>query len=186
MLIKLDHKIYEKLLMDFDKLLISLQDINNNSIVINRSLKSEIVNSLSDLETEIINIRTKKISNLNSFYKKNTKKYLKKELNVVYKKAITKDDYLITYNKDIYLKVASDGQMKMAILLLAISFIEYLRKQYDLEFILLLDDIFSELDKKNSNLLLEILIDKNLNSFITSPKAKLEDKLKQKVQLIEI
>lgn len=203
-LIKLDHKIYEKLLLDFDKLLISLQDINNNSIVINRSLKSEVVDSIKELEEEIINIREKEINNLNLFYQKNTKLYLKKELKLNYKCAIfakdkilenlllkppitiTKDDYVIGYNNDSYLKIASDGQIKMAILLLVISFIEYLKKEYDLEFILLLDDIFSELDKKNSNLFLQILLDKNLNSFITSPKVKLDQKLKQKVQFIEI
>ncbi|BDV03819.1 MAG: DNA replication and repair protein RecF [Candidatus Hepatoplasma scabrum] len=204
MLIKQDHKIYEKLLLDFDKLLISLQDINNNSIVINRSLKSEIVNSLKDLEEEIINIREKEVENINFFYQKNTKNYLNKELKLYYKKAIilkdyilenlllkppitiTKDDYIIEYDKEFYLNISSDGHMKMAILLLVISFIEYLREQYDLEFILLLDDIFSELDKKNSNLLLKILLDKNLNSFITSPKAKVDQNLKQKIQFIEI
>lgn len=203
-LIKLDHKIYEKLLSDFEKLLVSLQDINNNSIVINRSLKSEVVDSIKELEEEIINIREKEINNLNLFYQKNTKLYLKKELKLNYKKAIfsqdkilenlllkppitiTKDDYIIEYNKEFYLKSASDGQMKMAILLLVISFIEYLREEYDLEFVLLLDDIFSELDKKNSNLFLQVLLDKNLNSFITSPKAKIDQKLKQKIQFIEI
>lgn len=84
-------------------------------------------------------------------------------------------DDLIAYldNKEVY-SYSSQGQNRLVVLALYLSLDNILKKQYNKEPILLLDDVFSDLDTKRKELLLEYLKSKE-QVFITTTDLKIED-----------
>ena len=77
-----------------------------------------------------------------------------------------RDDILVLINKkdaDIY---ASQGQVRTAVIAIKLALSEYMKKINDKQ-IILLDDVFSELDMQRQEDLLNILSEKN-QIFITS------------------
>ncbi len=84
-------------------------------------------------------------------------------------------DDLIAYldNKEVY-SYSSQGQNRLVVLALYLSLDNILKKQYNKEPILLLDDVFSDLDTKRKELLLEYLKSKE-QVFITTTDLKFED-----------
>ena len=81
---------------------------------------------------------------------------------------------------------ASQGQQRAAVLALKLSEIEIFYKNTDEKPILLLDDVFSELDKKKKNNLLKY-IENNVQTIITTTDlSNISIKIKRKANLIEI
>ncbi len=106
----------------------------------------------------------------NSFQENVEKEYKNKEKYDIAAKTTTvgphRDDLKILINEkdaDVY---ASQGQIRTAVISIKLALSEYMKKTNDKQ-IILLDDVFSELDMQRQEDLLEILSDKN-QIFITS------------------
>ena len=125
----------------------------------------------------------------------NLKDYLKKEYDKRFEYDVKvlsttigphKDDfefYLYDKNLKYY---GSQGQQRIAVLALKLSEIEIFKKYKETTPILLLDDIFSELDDKKKNNLLKY-IDKNIQTIITTTDLNnLDIKLIKKSKLFNV
>lgn len=96
-----------------------------------------------------------------------------------------KDDILIMLNHGIAKEKASQGQHKSLLIALIFAEFDYLLKYKDETPIVLLDDIFSELDEFRASLVLEKVLEKNAQTFVTltnpdfvKNKLHFEDKVK--------
>jgi DNA replication and repair protein RecF len=69
-------------------------------------------------------------------------------------------------------KFASRGQQRMALIMLQMVLIRIFQKNLDRKPILLLDDIFSELDEENEKLLVNFILHNTIQSFITGVDKK--------------
>jgi DNA replication and repair protein RecF len=69
-------------------------------------------------------------------------------------------------------KFASRGQQRMALIVLQLALIKLFEKTLDKKPILLLDDIFSELDEENEKILMDIVEHNQIQSFITGVEKK--------------
>lgn len=79
---------------------------------------------------------------------------------------------------------ASRGQQRMSLMLLQIALINIFIRYKNLSPIMLLDDIFSELDYENETILLDFLKEYNIQTFITGVH-KLKDKKIKQLNLVE-
>ena len=79
-----------------------------------------------------------------------------------------KDDYELYINDKNLMKYASQGQIKMFSILLKLAYAIYLKNEKEKNPIVLLDDLFGELDKKRQNDIINIL-NKDMQIFITTP-----------------
>ena len=154
---------------------------------------TSIYKNISNLDNLKINYKTS--FNIKNYDKIELKKQLKCEFNKIRKKEIKnkitligphRDDleFLIDYqNLKIY---GSQGQQRMAILAIKIAEIEIIKKYKDNYPILLLDDVFSELDKIKKNNLLKY-IEKNIQTIITTTDlTNISKKIREKAKLIKI
>lgn len=91
---------------------------------------------------------------------------------------IHKDDYIF-YLNDINLKdYGSEGEQKNAIISFKMAEIEIFRKEKKITPILILDDLFSELDEEKINNIM-LFIDDDIQTFITTTEL---DKVKEKIK----
>ena len=81
---------------------------------------------------------------------------------------------------------ASQGQLRAAVLALKLSEIEIFRKNTDDEPILLLDDIFSELDLKKKNRLIKYIIDDVQTIITTTDLHMIDEVLVNKAKIFEV
>ncbi|MBQ6285277.1 MAG: DNA replication/repair protein RecF [Bacilli bacterium] len=119
-----------------------------------------------------------------SDYKLNDKEKLIKELKRNRKKEINlgmtdfgihRDDYVFCQNENNCKEFSSQGIQKLIILAMKLSEVNIFINNYDIKPILLLDDLFSELDMKNRNNIFKSL-DKKIQIFITTTDLKNIDK----------
>ena len=97
-----------------------------------------------------------------------------------------KDDFIFLMNDKDIKKYGSQGQQRMCILALKLSEIEIFKKESNDNPILLLDDVFSELDDEKKNNLLKN-VSKNIQSIITTTDLNnIDSKIIKKANLIEI
>ena len=144
------------------------QVININNIY--KSIASdESLSVIYEPNFEIISFADEELrKNLTSIYKKNYKKELNYGVTLY---GPHRDDYSF-YLNDINLKYfGSQGQQKIAILSYKLSEIDIFKSYSDTSPVLLLDDIFSELDIEKRNKLLD-LIGKDIQSIITTTDLK--------------
>ena len=175
-----------------------------------------LTNKLIELGLKIYKERKKYYelvnSNINNYYKKITGfdnlevKYIsdfdnKKEKDLIneYKKLLKKDlfigktsfgvhhDDLEFYLENLNLKIyGSEGQQKNAIIALKLSEIEVIKRIKDDYPILILDDLFSELDKEKINNIIKILND-NIQTFITTTNIEnISSKLLKNCKVIRV
>jgi DNA replication and repair protein RecF len=97
-----------------------------------------------------------------------------------------KDELQIKLNSGIAKDYASQGQHKSLLISLKIAEFNYLKSYCNETPIILLDDIFAELDEKRATHVLEIIKDNNVQSFITSTNKDLLNSIKSDVKLINI
>ena len=76
-------------------------------------------------------------------------------------------------------RFASRGQQRMALIILQIVLINIFIKLKNIVPILLLDDIFSELDKENEKILLDFIHEKEIQTFITGVHEIGDEKIEQ-------
>ena len=166
-------------------------------------LRNKFINKIneycSDIYKDIMNIEGFKINykpNISIDLKdQNLKEYLKNEyinkINFDIKNNSTsigphKDDFEFYLNDKNLKYYGSQGQQRVAVLALKLSEIEIFKKYKESTPILLLDDIFSELDDTKKNNLLKY-INKNIQTIITTTDLNnLDDKLIKKSKLFNI
>jgi DNA replication and repair protein RecF len=80
-------------------------------------------------------------------------------------------DLLINYGKDNKYHsssaFASRGEQRMSLIYLQFAFVDLFREHNNIGTILLLDDIYSELDEDNKHILTDFILDNDIQSFIT-------------------
>jgi len=166
-----------------------------------------ITNNLIDMGLEIYNKRKAFFDQINNYipekffkitkvkdlridYISEYKNYSKEKLKEKYKSSITKDmafgkttigihhdDYRFIFKKSNIKDYGSEGQQKNAVIAYKLSLIEVFRKQKGKTPILLLDDLFSELDVKKINNIINLL-KKRVQVFITATEL---DRLNEKL-----
>ena len=95
-----------------------------------------------------------------------------------------RDDYIFYINDNNLSKYGSQGQKKTAILSFKLTCVELLKSKKQRNPIVLLDDVFGELDSKRHNSLLEFL-GKDIQTIITTPSLKeLKQELIDKANII--
>lgn len=136
-------------------------------------------------------LKITKINDLKIDYISEYKNHSKEKLKEKYKSSLSKDmafgkttigihhdDYRFIFKKSNIKDYGSEGQQKNAIIAYKLSLIEVFRKQKGKTPILLLDDLFSELDIKKINNIINLL-KKRVQVFITVTELdKLNEKLK--------
>ncbi len=194
-------RVFPSLLKDFQKLKVALKKVKEE-VRFDQTFIESIAMQLSKIEIEIMEKRVQFNNEVLKKFVDNSEKYINKKLRLVYKNiktsentykelmktsptTISQDDFDIYLNQDSYTKYASEGEIIFVFLLLTISYIEIVRDEFNQDFPLLLDDIFSELDESNINDLLKILIEKEICAFITTPSVKIIDN-KLKIQEIKL
>ncbi len=99
---------------------------------------------------------------------------------------IHRDDYDFIHNDLNSKEYSSQGIQKLIILSMKIAEIDVFTKYYNIEPILLLDDLFSELDNNNKNKIFKLL-DKNLQVFITTTDIKnINKKIVDKAKIYDL
>lgn len=116
------------------------------------------------------------ISDFNDISKENLLRSIKKNRNKEIKIGmatfgIHRDDIIFTYNGFDAKEYCSQGIQKLIVLAMKLSEINIFIDDYDIKPILLLDDLFSELDEKNRNNIFKSL-DCNIQIFITTTDLK--------------
>ena len=118
-----------------------------------------------------------KFENINNFniddIKENYNKISKERINIEKIRGLTlfgpqKDDFQILINDYPARDRASQGQHKSIIIAMKFAEYDYMYERKNEQPIVLLDDIFSELDEYRSNLVLQELLKRNAQTFITS------------------
>lgn len=97
-----------------------------------------------------------------------------------------RDEFFIYFEEDKPLKAfGSRGQQRLGVLQLKLLELRYLREKLDLDPLLLLDDVFSELDEGHINLILEIR-DNQQTIITTTHEEFIPGKIKSKMEIIEL
>jgi DNA replication and repair protein RecF len=97
-----------------------------------------------------------------------------------------RDDFNILFDLDLNLKsYGSRGQQRLGVLQLKILELEYIRKRVESDVILLLDDVFSELDAGHINLILD-KIGGTQTIITTTHEEFIPAKIKRKMEIIEL
>ena len=100
------------------------------------------------------------------------RKNRKKEINIgMTSFGVHRDDYEFLQNGNNAKEYSSQGLQKLIVLAMKISEVQIFVKKYEIYPILLLDDLFSELDEKNRNNIFKSL-DKEIQIFITTTDLK--------------
>ena len=145
----------------------------------NENFKINYINNFSQYDFNDFNIKNIIINE----FKKNNYKERK------YKNTILgphKDDFEFIYDDKNLKFYGSQGQQRLGILILKLSEIEIFNEYKNTKPILLLDDVFSELDNIKKNNLL-FYIDKDIQTIITTTElSNLDEKLITKANLIKI
>ncbi len=103
---------------------------------------------------------------------KELKKIRKREINLgMTSYGIHRDDYVFLHNGFNSKEYSSQGMQKLIILSMKLSEVQIFLNEFEISPILLLDDLFSELDEKNRNNIFKSL-EKNIQIFITTTDLK--------------
>lgn len=151
----IDEKIIELGIKIFEYRKKYIEDINEALEKVNKK------NSIKIVYCSDFNINKKQIQN-------KMKKVRNKEIMLgMTSYGIHRDDIEILLNNKNSKEFASQGQQKMIMLFLKLAEVEVFMNKYEQKPILLLDDLFSELDTENQNLIINKL-SKKTQIFITS------------------
>ncbi len=156
-----------------------------------------LTEQLIDIGLKIVEIRKKFIENINTYisdiyfsitnkgqlslnYKSEFKNKTKEQLLKIYAKNISReiimgktlfgphhDDYEFVVDKELVREYSSVGEQKNSVIAFKLAEIKNIEEELHKKPILILDDLFSELDKKKINNIIK-LIDNELQTFITT------------------
>lgn len=98
-----------------------------------------------------------------------------------------RDDLVFYINDENARNYGSQGQQRSVILSIKIAELLFLKEKYNLAPIILLDDVFSELDEKRKNYLLNIIKREKIQSFITLSNYKIiKDNITKEDNVVKI
>ena len=188
---------YVRYLNEYNKILKTRNEYLKNDEIINKDYLDVLTNKLIDLNIYIYNERKKYVETINKYLKNIYKDITGKENIILkYDSFIDNDDrneledkFNMVYNNELFQKVTllgvhkddfsifiddikinnygSQGQHRIAILCLKLAEIKIYEEEYNKKPILLLDDIFSELDSTKKTNIIKF-IKNDLQVFITS------------------
>lgn len=124
---------------------------------------------LSYQNNVIENSKEEEISLINRAFKDKIERYKEKEID--YKTTLYgphRDDFLVFVNNANVAFYGSQGQQRTSILSLKLGELDLIKEREGVYPILLLDDVMSELDEERRHFLLELIINKKVQAFITS------------------
>lgn len=172
-----------------------LKKINLNSNLDTKYL-DVLDEKISDIGISICNYRKKYIENINKYIDKIFKNFKKEDIKLIYNSdflnktkneildllkkvrkkemmlgltttGIHRDDFEFIHNNKNAANYSSQGTQKLILLSLKLSEIKLLDNEYKIKPILLLDDLFSELDESNQKKIMKLL-SKKYQTFITT------------------
>ncbi len=196
---------YNKILKERNEILKNYD--KNKNIILN-----VITEQLIESSKIIYKYRENFINNLNLYIKEIHKSLYKEELYLKYlpsikysefmnvynekleydilKKTTTRgvhrDDFSLILNGSDVINYASQGQVRSIVLSLKISLFYYMKKLFNNDIVLLLDDVFSELDNERVKSLVKFLINENQTFITTTSIDLIPFELKQKAQIVYI
>ena len=170
-LYKMRFKFIEKLNNNIEKIYDDLANIKKFNIIYKTSFKIE------NYEKEALK------QQMIEQFKKNYHKELKNKITMI---GPHRDDLEFYIDNDNIKNLGSQGQQRMAILAIKLAEINIIKSYKGSYPILLLDDVFSELDKKKKNNLLKYL-EKDIQTIITTTDlTNINKKIRDNSKLIEI
>ena len=99
---------------------------------------------------------------------------------------IHRDDYVFYHNNNNAKEYSSQGIQKLIVLAMKLSEVKVFINKYNIKPIILLDDLFSELDSKNRNNIFKSLSD-DVQIFITTTDLKnIDKKIIKKAKIIDL
>ncbi len=198
---------YNKLIKNKNEYLKCIELNKSNDLKYLDILDSKIIEE----GTKLFNYRKKYVTDINNILSKlkykdkislkyisdfeNDEKSIEKKIKSLRKKEILlgmssfgvhRDDVEFLYNNQNAKEFCSQGQQKVILLFLKLSEIDLFINKYNYKPILLLDDLFSELDYEHQNLIINKL-SKNTQIFITATDINnIENQIKRKINVINI
>ena len=126
-------------------------------------------------------------SNNHDIIKKNILKNRNKDINMgMTSFGIHRDDYEFIHDEMNSREYSSQGMQKLIVLAMKLSEIQIFIEEYEIVPILLLDDLFSELDEKNRNNIFKSL-DENIQIFVTTTDLKnINKKIIDKAKIFDL
>ncbi len=168
---KMRYKFIEKLNKNISSIYNDLASISNFKIIYKTSFKIDTID-----KNELKN-------NLKKEFEKQKEKEKKQKITLI---GPHRDDLEFYINNDNIKNLGSQGQQRMAILAIKLAEIDII-KQYKGSYpILLLDDVFSELDKNKKNNLLKYLLEDIQTIITTTDLTNISKKIRDKAKLVEI
>ncbi len=120
-------------------------------------------------QSNVLEDYKEEISLISETFKDKIKKYKEKEIEcktTLY--GPHRDDFLVYINKANAAFYGSQGQQRTSILSLKLAELDLIKEREGIYPIFLLDDVMSELDEERRHFLLELIINKKVQTFITS------------------
>lgn len=120
-------------------------------------------------QSNVLGDPKEEISFISETFKDKVKKYKEKEIKcktTLY--GPHRDDFLVYINKASAALYGSQGQQRTSILSIKLAEVDLIKEREGVYPIFLLDDVMSELDKERRHFLLELIINKKVQTFITS------------------
>ena len=176
-----------------------IAELSVNIYIYRKEFIDKLCNFIDNIYYKIMGIqglRIKYISNIDYFedksmmiakYTEKLEKYLEKE--ILYKVSLIgpqRDDFIFVLNDKNISLYGSQGQLRSVILSLKLSEIELIKNECNEDPILLLDDIFSELDIEKKNNLINYINDNTQTIITTTDINMIDEKLVKKASIFEI
>jgi DNA replication and repair protein RecF len=157
--------------------------IRNGSVLTHK--REEFINFLNESKKEIFDLKIEYDKSVIS--KERLEQYRDAESSVgVTLVGPHRDDFKIFFDQNLELKsFGSRGQQRLGVLQLKLLELEYVHEKLDNKPILLLDDVFSELDEGHINLILTI-INKQQTIITTTHEEFIPAKVKGTMEIIEL
>ena len=199
-----DLNIYKKILSERNNLLkqndidLKLLDVIDKNMATYNNLiyqkRIEFINDLNkylkiitkDLEMEDINLVYKNTYDASSMYE-----YIKKHektdiLTKVTNIGIQRDDFLILIDSKDSKEYASEGQARLICIIIKLALKLYIENKYNIEPILLLDDVFAALDKDRISRLIKYILNTKQAFISTTSVIEIPDELLKKAFVIRM
>lgn len=139
-------------------------------------------------QSNVLGDHKEEISFISETFKDKVKKYKEKEIKcktTLY--GPHRDDFLVYINKANAALYGSQGQQRTSVLSLKLAEVDLIKEREGVYPIFLLDDVMSELDKERRHFLLELIINKKVQTFITSISLNyFNDNIKEKGKIFRV
>jgi len=192
--------IYEKIIKDFERIYKIFYENRESQDLL---LKETTANKLRELEREIVKLRLEFVDKINSFLPNKTQEVLGFGVYLKYKQTktqeqgidsilksfetIKKDDFIFVVEGDDIFEFKSQGENRMTMIMFIETLIEIDNEKDTTPKILLLDDIFSDLDNNNIEKILKILKNNEATTIVTLPKEiAIPDELNDSIEIAKI